>query len=305
MLLNSEQIERLLAPVSEERPCGDDLEYDADFMALEVASRGREEQQFGNTIIPAEEPDWQSVVQLSMALFERSKDLRVVLVLLRGLAKTEGMTGFIAGLELLVALLNQYWPHLHPMLDIEDNNDSTMRMNALMPLSDPALLPRDLRGACLTATGIAATLTLRDLELAYDKATPREEEDVRPKGEVLAIIAEWASRFPDDFERSRTKYLGDVRATMKRIQQLPGILDNLLCENDPEFYMAERQRLATEIENLKWLLVQMDIKHNLDLQSIMSAVNYYNTCGEGKYATGVADREWNKLMKLLVRYGLQ
>ena len=203
MLLNSEQIERLLAPVSEERPCGDDLEYDADFMALEAASRGREEQQFGNTIIPAEEPDWQSVVQLSMALLERSKDLRVVLVLLRGLAKTEGMTGFIAGLELLVALLNQYWPHLHPMLDIEDNNDSTMRMNALMPLSDPALLPRDLRGACLTATGIAATLTLRDLELAYDKATPREEEDVRPKGEVLAIIAEWASRFPDDFAIAR------------------------------------------------------------------------------------------------------
>lgn len=199
MLLNSEQIERLLAPVSDEHPCGNDLEYDADFMALETASRGREEQQFGNTIIPAEEPDWQSVVQLSMALLERSKDLRVVLVLLRGLAKTEGVTGFIAGLELLVALLNQYWPHLHPMLDIEDNNDSTMRMNALMPLSDPTLLPRDLRGACLTATGIAARLTLRDLELAYDKATPREEEDVRPKGEVLAIIAEWASKFPDDF----------------------------------------------------------------------------------------------------------
>ncbi len=199
MLLNSEQIERLLAPVSDEHPCGEDLEYDADFMALETASRGREEQQFGNTIIPAEEPDWQSVIQLSMALLERSKDLRVVLMLLRGLAKTEGVTGFITGLELLVALLNQYWPHLHPMLDIEDNNDSTMRMNALMPLSDPTLLPCDLRGACLTATGIAATLTLRDLELAYDKATPHEEEDVRPKGEVLAIIAEWANKFPDDF----------------------------------------------------------------------------------------------------------
>lgn len=107
------------------------------------------------------------------------------------------------------------------------------------------------------------------------------------------------------FERPRTRYLGDVRATMKRIQQLPGILDHLLCENDPEFYMAERQRLTTEIENLKWLLTEMDIKHNLDLQSIISAVNYYNTCGEGKYATGIADREWNKLMKLLVRYGLQ
>ena len=76
------------------------------------------------------------------------------------------------------------------------------------------------------------------------------------------------------FERPRTKYLGDVRATMKRIQELPGIMDNLLCENDPDGYVAERQRLATEIENLKWLLVQMDIKNTLDLQSIQGAVNF-------------------------------
>ena len=99
MLLNSEQIKRLLAPVSDEHPCGDDLEYDADFMALETTSRDQKEQQFGNTIIPAEEPDWQSVVQLSMALLERSKDLCVVLVLLRGLAKTESVTGFIADIK--------------------------------------------------------------------------------------------------------------------------------------------------------------------------------------------------------------
>lgn len=204
MLLNSEQIERLLAPISEERPCGDDLEYDADFMALEAASRGKEEQQFGDTIIPAEEPDWQSVIPSCLALFERSKDLRVTLVLLRGIVKTEGVTGFIAGLKLLVALLDQYWPHLHPMLDVEDNNDSTMRMNALLPLSDPTLLPRDLRGAHLTTVEhAAATLTLRDIELAYDKAMPRDGESVKTKAEVLAIVGEWASKFPDDFTLAR------------------------------------------------------------------------------------------------------
>lgn len=200
MLLNPEQIERLLVPVSEDRPCGDDLEYDADFMALEAASRGKEEQQFGDTIIPAEEPDWQSVIPSCLALFERSKDLRVAFVLLRGIVKTEGVVGFVAGLKLIVALLDRYWPCLHPMLDVEDNNDSTMRMNALMPLSDPALLPRDLRGARLTAVEhAAATLTLRDIELAYDKAMPRDGESVKTKAEVLAIAGEWADKFPDDF----------------------------------------------------------------------------------------------------------
>ena len=200
MLLNPEQIERLLAPISQEFPCGEDLEYDADFMALEAAARGKEEQQFGDTIIPAEEPDWQSIIQSCLALFERSKDLRVALVLLRGIVKTEGVTGFIAGLKLLVALLDRYWQHVHPMLDVEDNDDPTMRMNALAPLSDPSLLPHDLRGARLVEEGrSAAKLTLRDLELAYDKATPRDDERVKAKGEVLAIMDEWARKFPDGF----------------------------------------------------------------------------------------------------------
>ena len=82
-------------------------------------------------------------------------------------------------------------------------------------------------------------------------------------------------------------------------------MDNLLCENDPDGYIVERQRLATEIENLKWLLVQMDIKNTLDLQSIQGAVNFYASCGEGKFATGIAAREAKKLRRILIRYGLQ
>ena len=122
---------------------------------------------------------------------------------------------------------------------------------------------------------------------------------------LMIAVPSFAQSTSSRFERPRTKYLGDVRATMKRIQELPGIMDNLLCENDPDGYIVERQRLATEIENLKWLLVQMDIKNTLDLQSIQGAVNYYSVCGEGKFATGIADREANKLKKILVRYGLQ
>lgn len=107
------------------------------------------------------------------------------------------------------------------------------------------------------------------------------------------------------FEPPRNRYLGDVRETMSKIQALPGILDNALCERDTELYIVERQRLATEIENLKWLLVQMNIKNTLDLQSIQGAVNYYSTCGLGPWATGFADREAIKLHRILVRYGLE
>lgn len=44
------------------------------------------------------------MIQSGLALFERSKDLRVALVLLRGVTKTEGVVGFISGLKWLCCL---------------------------------------------------------------------------------------------------------------------------------------------------------------------------------------------------------
>jgi type VI secretion system protein ImpA len=50
-------LDALLSPVASDDPCGADLEYDPEFGELERATQGRPEQQFGETIIPAEEPD--------------------------------------------------------------------------------------------------------------------------------------------------------------------------------------------------------------------------------------------------------
>ena len=41
----------LLAPVDADNPCGDNTEYDADFLAMARAAAGKAEQQFGSTII--------------------------------------------------------------------------------------------------------------------------------------------------------------------------------------------------------------------------------------------------------------
>ena len=45
-------------PIAGEDPCGPNLEYDAQFAALERAAVGKPEQQIGTTIVKAEDPDW-------------------------------------------------------------------------------------------------------------------------------------------------------------------------------------------------------------------------------------------------------
>ena len=93
--------EALLAPVSEDNPGGDNLEYHADFQAMEQASAGKAEQQFGNTIIPAEPADWNRVEKLAIALLARSKDLRVMLALTHAWTELKGQPGYAQGLKLI------------------------------------------------------------------------------------------------------------------------------------------------------------------------------------------------------------
>jgi type VI secretion system protein ImpA len=53
--------ENLAQPVSEDLPCGEDLEYDPAFQQMELDMQTTEEQEFGDTIIPGNGPNWKGV----------------------------------------------------------------------------------------------------------------------------------------------------------------------------------------------------------------------------------------------------
>lgn len=142
-------IDALLTPVSSEQPCGENLEYDADYMAMEQACAGKAEQQFGDTIIPAEPADWNKVEQLALSLLERSKDLRVMLALTRAWTQLKGLRGYANGLLLVQQALLLYWEPLWPLLEEDGQHDPFYRVNALAALSDISALSTALRQAAL------------------------------------------------------------------------------------------------------------------------------------------------------------
>src|SRR3954466_7510869 len=107
-------VDALLAPLSDAAPSGADLEYDAAFLALEEASRGKPEQQFGDTVIPAQEPDWRVMHEQALALFARTRDLRVGVHLLRAATRLHGIAGFAPALRLVHGLLERHWAHIYP-----------------------------------------------------------------------------------------------------------------------------------------------------------------------------------------------
>ncbi|WP_345830292.1 type VI secretion system protein TssA [Erwinia sp. HDF1-3R] len=154
-------IDALLTPVSSDQPCGENLEYDADFMAMDQASAGKAEQQFGDTIIPAEPADWNRVERLASDLLTRSKDLRIMLALTRAWTQLKGLTGYASGLALIERSLVAWWEPLWPVLEEDGERDPFYRINALAALGDKSALTSALRQAPLLRSA-SDEISLRD-----------------------------------------------------------------------------------------------------------------------------------------------
>lgn len=191
-----DNLEALLTETAQDPPCGPDLEYDPGFLELEQAARGKGEQQFGNTIIAAEEPNWPDVARRARELFSRTKDLRVAVLLTRALVRTEGVPGLSAGLHLIHALLDRYWDDIHPRLDPDEGQDPTMRLNALMPMVDAETTLRDIRNSWFVASKAHGRVAIRDVEVALGKLPLKPDGAQLKLDQIEAIVGEVAAEDP-------------------------------------------------------------------------------------------------------------
>ena len=213
-------VDAFLAPVNDTAPCGEDLEYDPVFLVLEEAARGKPEQQFGDTVIAAQEPDWRVMHEQALALLQRTRDLRVAIHLLRANTRLNGFSGFASGVKLVRGLLEQHWEHVYPQLDASDNNDPTMRLNALAPLADAGSVLADLRRAVIGNPRDG--MSVRQVELGLGKAEPASHENVPSGAGVADALAAANQQFPGLFARIAAVH-ADVRAIEAVIDAKVGV----------------------------------------------------------------------------------
>lgn len=164
--MNHDLLESLLSPVSEASPTGDDLEYDADFMALDRAATTKGERAIGDAVKAAEEPEWDRVAVLALGLLRRSKDLRVAVHLGTAWTRIHGVPGWSRGIALIRGFLEGYWDGVHPQLDSDDDNDPTARVNAVVPIGDPLGVLNYFRTTPFVQSPRVGRFSLRDLRIA-------------------------------------------------------------------------------------------------------------------------------------------
>lgn len=212
-------LDSLLAPLQGAAPCGADLEYEPEFLALLAAAAGKPEQQFDDTVIPAVPPDWATVHEHAQALAARTRDLRVAVWLMRSGARLHGWPAALAGLQLVQGLLERHWDQVHPQLDPAEGDDAaTARLNTLEPLVHDAEGLADLRAAALTEA--RGGPRVRDAELAIGPAEPLAGESA-PN---LAALHKALSSRPDAAQVATQLQQGQpaVQAIAAAIEQALG-----------------------------------------------------------------------------------
>ena len=149
------------SPITPDRPGGPALEYAGEYIELENFLQGVPEQQYGDTIIPGEEPDWRDILKRAFDLLSRTRDLRLAVVATRAAIECHGFGALPPGLDLVATLLESLWESVHPELE---DGDSTYRLNALAGINDNSFLLKTLRNCTLLESRGFAGLRLTDLE---------------------------------------------------------------------------------------------------------------------------------------------
>ncbi len=186
-------IEQLLQPVSADQPCGPDLSNDGRLDELETILKGKPEIDFGNIKKPAEPPDWRELQQKSAEFLQHSKHLRAAMMQCCSLVKTGGLAGLRDGLQLIRGLVEHYWASLYPLLDPDDNNDPTYRLNLLSALTVPRgsvtgwlSIVDSLYAAPLCQPKGAPPVTFEQLQAA--KLRQAAGESAPPDGPTMAAL---------------------------------------------------------------------------------------------------------------------
>ncbi|WP_227245114.1 type VI secretion system protein TssA [Paraburkholderia caribensis] len=168
-----------MSPITEDKPCGVDLEYDPEFVVLSAAVAARADAQYGNFVGVPEPVNWTEVARECRALMMRSKDIRLAVLYTRCCTRLKAAAGLAEGMALLAGWL-EAWPELiHPQPDVDEDRAVALeiRMNALQALTDTGGLLSDLREIALTRS-TATRLQVRDVERAF--AHPRAADALAP-----------------------------------------------------------------------------------------------------------------------------
>lgn len=121
--------EALLAPISEEKPSGEAMQYSDLYDSIKKAREADDAMNLGEWQSELKVADFRKVIELStMAISTKTKDLQICVWFCEALTKQHGFVGFRDGVSLVRQMQENFWETLHPEID---EGDMEGRANAV------------------------------------------------------------------------------------------------------------------------------------------------------------------------------
>jgi type VI secretion system protein ImpA len=231
-------LENLLAPISEERPAGEDITLTPEWLAINESRRK-------DKLLGRQNADWPLIQQLlTQALAQKSKDLRLAVWLTEANMKLAGFAGLRDSLQVLRGLIENFWDSgLYPEIE---GGDLQFRAMPLDWLSGDNL-PYVLREVPLTSRSDGGRdysyLDYRQSrDIGWEKDTRNSLGDIDSAKEekrrvALAAGGFSAEMFEEAIKATRRARLESMRADFdaawEEFQKLDRILDEKFQTDAP------------------------------------------------------------------------
>jgi type VI secretion system protein ImpA len=184
---------QLLQPITEERPCGENLEDTellASFDAFRLFGQARPldapaERNEKRIPKPPESPEWVQIRDKALEALAKSKDLRLLAYLGTAALRTDGVPAFAETLSVASQWLETHWGQTYPLVD----EDVILRRNALNCFADPMAVVDGLRRVPLVRSRQHGTFRLRDIDIATHQLLPGDGDAQVDENQVNAAFA--------------------------------------------------------------------------------------------------------------------
>lgn len=170
--------QEFLEPIAREQPCGSDLEYDSEFVVLMAKATPRPDAQYGDFVCAPEAVNWADLERDCRRMLLRTRDIRILVLLLRCRTRLAQATGLRDGLSILAHGLAKWPDAIHPQLLVDGEPDPALRANALAALTDPEGVMQDVRELAIM-DNTALRLQMRDVERSL--GLPRPADALAPE----------------------------------------------------------------------------------------------------------------------------
>ncbi|MGQ9424415.1 type VI secretion system protein TssA [Gilvimarinus sp. F26214L] len=225
-------LDRLLAPVSEDAPAGADIRENSspssDYQQLKsarTAARSAERNSIHDGSTSEADEHWRTVMNLAPnILAEQSKDLEIATWYTEALLRRHGFEGLRDAFELIRGLIQNFWDDLHPMPDEDGMETRTSCLAGLNGEGAEGVLIAPIRKVSITQGDEPGPFSLWQYQQALEvQRTPDEETRLdreQKLGFTIADIERAVNASESDFFVSLLDGLGGAIDAYKQVTQL-------------------------------------------------------------------------------------